>query len=117
MSPLARRLTLLGLVLVAAVFVRLGFWQLSRLHERRAANRAAAEARASEAAARHQIPRVYNTYQELLSDREIQIVDIAVPPDILVNVIRDVVKHHDHIRGILAQKPLGSNYAEAKEIV
>ena len=46
MSPLARRLTLLGLVLVAAVFVRLGFWQLSRLDERQAANRAAAEARA-----------------------------------------------------------------------
>jgi surfeit locus 1 family protein len=46
MSPLARRLTLLGLVLVAAVFVRLGFWQLSRLNERRAANRTAAGARA-----------------------------------------------------------------------
>jgi surfeit locus 1 family protein len=46
MSPLARRLTLLGLLFVAAVFVRLGFWQLGRLDERRAANRAAAEARA-----------------------------------------------------------------------
>ena len=46
MSPLARRLTLFALVLVAAVFVRLGFWQLSRLGERRAANRAAAAARA-----------------------------------------------------------------------
>jgi surfeit locus 1 family protein len=46
MSPLARRLTLLALLLVAAVFVRLGFWQLSRLQERRAANRAAAAARA-----------------------------------------------------------------------
>jgi surfeit locus 1 family protein len=46
MSPLARRLTLLGLVLVAAVFVRLGFWQLDRLGERRAGNRAAAQARA-----------------------------------------------------------------------
>jgi surfeit locus 1 family protein len=46
MSPLARRLTILGLLLVAAVFVRLGFWQLSRLQERRAANLAAAAARA-----------------------------------------------------------------------
>jgi surfeit locus 1 family protein len=46
MSPLARRLTLLALVLAAAVFVRLGIWQLSRLEERRAANRAAAAARA-----------------------------------------------------------------------
>jgi surfeit locus 1 family protein len=46
MSPLARRLTLLALALVAAVFVRLGFWQLSRLEDRQAANRAAAAARA-----------------------------------------------------------------------
>ncbi|HEY7611866.1 MAG TPA: SURF1 family protein [Gemmatimonadales bacterium] len=46
MSPLRRRLTLLALLLVAAVFVRLGFWQLSRLQERRAANRIATAARA-----------------------------------------------------------------------
>ena len=46
MSPVARRLTLLALVLVAALFVRLGFWQLGRREERRAANRAAAQARA-----------------------------------------------------------------------
>jgi surfeit locus 1 family protein len=46
MSPLARRLALLGLLLVAAIFVRLGFWQLARLEERRTANRAAAAARA-----------------------------------------------------------------------
>jgi surfeit locus 1 family protein len=46
MSPLARRLLLLLLVMVAAAFVRLGFWQLGRLEERRAANRAAAAARA-----------------------------------------------------------------------
>ena len=38
MSPLARRLTLVALVLVAALFVRLGFWQLERRAERRAAN-------------------------------------------------------------------------------
>lgn len=46
MSSLARRLTLLALVLVAALFMRLGFWQLGRLEERRTANRAAAQARA-----------------------------------------------------------------------
>ncbi len=46
MSRLARRLTLFGLVLVAALFVRLGFWQLDRLGEQRAANRAAELARA-----------------------------------------------------------------------
>jgi surfeit locus 1 family protein len=49
MSPLARRLLILVLLLVAAGFVRLGFWQLGRLGERRAANRAAAAARAEPA--------------------------------------------------------------------
>jgi surfeit locus 1 family protein len=46
MPPLAHRLTLLALALVAAVFVRLGLWQLGRLEERRAVNRGAAAARA-----------------------------------------------------------------------
>lgn len=46
MSPLPRRLTFLALALVAALFVRLGFWQLSRLDERRTLNRTAAAARA-----------------------------------------------------------------------
>ena len=32
-------------------------------------------------------------------------------------VVQEVVKRKDHIRGILAQKPLGMNYAEAKKIV
>ena len=46
-----------------------------------------------------------------------EVVDIAVPPDLQLSVIRDVVKHADHIRGILAQKPLGMDYAQAVEIV
>ena len=46
MSPAVRRFTPLVLILVAAVFVRLGFWQLGRLEERRAANRVSARARA-----------------------------------------------------------------------
>jgi surfeit locus 1 family protein len=37
---------MVGLLLVAALFVRLGFWQLTRLSERRAANQAALAARA-----------------------------------------------------------------------
>jgi surfeit locus 1 family protein len=46
MSPTSRRVAIVGLMLVAAVFVRLGFWQLQRLSERRAANRAALTERA-----------------------------------------------------------------------
>jgi predicted dehydrogenase len=68
-------------------------------------------------AARHQIPKVYGTYQELLQDPAITILDIAVPPQAQLAVIRQAVAEKSHIRGILAQKPMGVNYAEAKEIV
>ncbi|MEX0586318.1 MAG: Gfo/Idh/MocA family oxidoreductase [Pirellulales bacterium] len=72
--------------------------------------------RASAAATRHNIERVYDTYQELLADPNVQVVDIAIPPDVQIDVVRDLVKHK-HIRGVLAQKPLGASYAQAKEIV
>ena len=72
---------------------------------------------AEEVATRHRIPHVYTDYTELLSNRAVEVVDIAVPPDLQLSVIRDVVKHADHIRGILAQKPLGMDYAQAVEIV
>src|SRR5687768_16291969 len=68
-------------------------------------------------ASRHHITKVFGTYQELLADPQIQIVDVAVPPDVQLDVIREVVKHPDHIRGVLAQKPLGCNFTEAREIV
>ncbi len=74
-------------------------------------------ARAREVAARHAIPKVYATYQELLADREVQVVDVAVPPDVQLSVIEEIVKHSDHVRGILAQKPLGANFAQARRIV
>jgi predicted dehydrogenase len=56
-------------------------------------------------------------YEELLADPKIEVIDIGVPPDVQLEMIREAVKHSDHIRGILAQKPLGMNYAEAKEAV
>ena len=75
------------------------------------------EARAREAAGRHSIDTVYSTYQELLCDDRVQVVDIAVPPDVQLEVVREVVRHNDHVRGILAQKPLGTGFEEACEIV
>src|SRR5262245_24756834 len=59
---------------------------------------------------------VYDTYQELLASGAAEVIDIAVPPDSQLDVVKNVVKHKKHIRGILAQKPLGVNYQEAKEI-
>lgn len=63
------------------------------------------------------IPRVYETWQELLADPEIEIVDIAIPPDQQLAVVREAVKHRDHIKGILCQKPLAMNFNEARQIV
>ena len=68
-------------------------------------------------AERHGIPKVYRTYQELLQDPAVAIVDIAVPPDKQIEIVREAVKHGDHIKGILVQKPMAVSYAEAKELV
>lgn len=72
---------------------------------------------ARQVAARHAIDRAYGSYRELLADRRVEVVDIAVPPDALLSVVTDVVRHAPHVRGILAQKPLGVNYAQAVEMV
>ncbi len=67
-------------------------------------------------AKKRNVPKAYETYQELLADEGVEVVDVAVPPDLQYEVIMEVLKH-DHIRGILAQKPLGIHYAQAKAIV
>ena len=72
---------------------------------------------AQRVADRHQLAKVYDTHQQLLADPEIEVVDIGVPPDVQLDVVREIARHKDHIRGVLAQKPLGVNYAQAKEIV
>ena len=66
---------------------------------------------------RHAIPNVYADYRELLADRQVHVVDIAVPPDVQFEIIRDITQRRGSICGILAQKPLGINYAQAKAIV
>ncbi len=72
---------------------------------------------AQRVAARHGISRCYGTVDELLADRAVEVVDVAVPPDAVRSVIDRVVARADHVRGVLVQKPLGVNYAEAREIV
>ncbi len=68
-------------------------------------------------AEQHALPRCYKTYQELLDDEAVQVVDIAVPPDQQLGVIVEAVKRNDHVKGILAQKPLAMSYHDANEIV
>ncbi|RMG38150.1 MAG: gfo/Idh/MocA family oxidoreductase [Planctomycetota bacterium] len=73
--------------------------------------------RAKQVAARHGIETVHADYRALLADPRIEIVDIAVPPDVQIEIVREAVRHADHIRGILCQKPLGVDLAQAVSIV
>jgi len=72
--------------------------------------------KAKAVAKRHGIASVYPTYQAMLADERVEVVDIAVPPDVQFEVIREVVRH-PHIRGVLVQKPLALNYAQARKVV
>ncbi len=75
------------------------------------------EANAQEVARQHEIKKCYATIDELLQDSEIEVLDIAVPPDIQPELIRKVVKQKNNVRGILAQKPLAMSVGEAKDCV
>jgi predicted dehydrogenase len=72
---------------------------------------------AREVARIRDIPKVYETNAELLADSSLEVVDIAVPPNLQLPIVREAVKQARHIKGILAQKPLAMNYPEAKEVV
>ncbi len=71
--------------------------------------------RAEQVAARHGL-KACESYQQLLADTSVPVIDVAVPPDIQLDVIREIVRHQ-HVRAILAQKPLGTDYAQARQIV
>lgn len=58
-----------------------------------------------------------DTVERMLEDPRIEVVDIAVPPDVQFSIIEKVIRHGKHVRGILAQKPLGVDYAQARELV
>src|SRR5262249_35789909 len=73
--------------------------------------------RAHAVAAQHGIARVHDTYEGALADPAVEVVDIAVPPDAQPNLIRAACRHNDHVRAILAQKPLALSVAEARACV
>jgi predicted dehydrogenase len=69
-------------------------------------------------AARHSIPTVHDNYNGLLQDPQVEILDVAVPPQNQPELIRDAVQFgRGRLRGILAQKPLALSVREAKELV
>jgi len=68
--------------------------------------------RAEPVAQRHGVPKVCASPEELLDDPSIEVLDIAVPPMHQVDFIKAACERRT-VKGILAQKPLGVNYAEA----
>ncbi|MSR65025.1 MAG: Gfo/Idh/MocA family oxidoreductase [Verrucomicrobiae bacterium] len=73
-------------------------------------------ANAEKVATRHRLPTVYDNYDQLLDDPTIEVLDIAVPPDAQVALIQKACRRGT-VKGILAQKPLGMNYADALKAV
>jgi predicted dehydrogenase len=71
---------------------------------------------ATKVATRHDIPKIFDNYEQLLDDPSIEVVDIAVPPNAQLALIKSACRRKN-VKGILAQKPLGMNYGEAAEAV
>src|SRR2546426_648341 len=71
---------------------------------------------AEQVAKRHGIPKVYDTPGQLLDDPSIEVLDIAVPPMHQLALIKAACQRK-MVQGILAQKPIGTNYAEAVQAV
>src|SRR5262245_13543089 len=71
---------------------------------------------AREVAARHQIPTALSTIDELLNDPTIEVLDVAVPPDVQPGIILEATKRK-RVRGILAQKPLAMSVRAARACV
>ena len=69
-------------------------------------------ANAEKVAGQWAIPRVHDTPEALIADPQVEILDIAYPPDLQPVLIRAALKQ-PHIKGILAQKPLALSLNEA----
>ena len=75
------------------------------------------ETTAREVATQHNIPTV-QSIEALLANPEVEILDVAVPPDAQPDLIRRAVElGRGRLRGILAQKPLALSVTVARELV
>jgi predicted dehydrogenase len=73
------------------------------------------KSRAESVASRWGIPRVHDTPEALIKDTDVEILDIAYPPDQQPALIRAALKE-PHIKAILAQKPLALSLDEARKL-
>lgn len=74
------------------------------------------EKNARKVAERWNIPNVYSSPEALFEDKSVEIIDIAYPPHLQLELVRQAVKH-PHIKGILVQKPITVYFHEAREMV
>jgi predicted dehydrogenase len=71
---------------------------------------------ARDVAKRHDVATVHATIDDLLADPSIEVLDVAVPPDVQPDIIRKAAARKT-VRGILAQKPLAMSVREATSCV
>ncbi len=71
--------------------------------------------KAAEVAKRWGIGRVHPTPEALIEDPEVEIVDIAFPPDQQPALIRHALRQ-PHVKAILAQKPLAMDFETSKAV-
>ncbi|MCC8180148.1 MAG: Gfo/Idh/MocA family oxidoreductase [Planctomycetes bacterium] len=57
----------------------------------------------------------YDDWRELVDNPEIEVIDIAVPPHVQLEIVRYICGKK-HVKGVLCQKPVAMSVAEAKEI-
>ncbi len=69
-----------------------------------------AEARASQFG----IPKVYSSFREMFDNHKVDFVDIAVPPALHLEIIREAAARGYHI---LCQKPIAPTMAELREMI
>jgi predicted dehydrogenase len=72
-------------------------------------------AKAADVARRWGIGRVHETPRDLIEDPEVEILDLAFPPDQQPDLIRHALRQ-PHIKAILAQKPLAMDFESAKAL-
>ena len=68
------------------------------------------------AAEENEVPKVYDTWQELLDDPDVEIVDIAYPPDQQLEIVREAASR-PHVKGTSGRNRLRSRSRRLVEIV
>lgn len=74
------------------------------------------EVRCKELAEQFQIPNVYIDWKEMVDNKEVEIIDIAVPPHVQLEMVEYICKNAPHIKGILCQKPIAMSIEDANKI-